>query len=150
AQLIAGPLSDALGRKPVSLAFMVIYLVASVAAALAPQIEVLLAARLFQGIGAAVGIATSRAIVRDSFTGEQSSRIMNVIGILLAIGPVTAPTIGGLMLIVASWRAIFAIMVVFGATLVVVIVVAMRESGHPDRTLLRPLNVLGSYGRLMR
>jgi len=149
-QLIAGPLSDALGRRPVSLAFIAIYLVASIAAALSPRVDILLVARLAQGIGASVGIATSRSIVRDLFTGEQSSRIMNLIGLLLAIGPAIAPTVGGLMLIVASWRAIFMIMVAAGAALMLVIIFAMRETGHPDRALLRPWKFISSYALLLR
>jgi len=149
AQLIAGPLSDGLGRRPVALAFIAVYVGASIAAALSPQVEVLLGARLIQGIGASVGVATSRAIVRDLFTGEQSSRIMNLIGALLALGPALAPTIGGLTLIFASWRATFVIMVAFGAALMAVIVFAMRESGHPDPKLIRPVGMLKAYGRLL-
>src|SRR5690606_27992445 len=81
AQLFCGPLSDGFGRKPVTFAFMAIYLVASLIALLAPSIEVLIAARFLQGVGAAVGVAISRAIVRDLFTHERSARIMNLIGI---------------------------------------------------------------------
>ena len=65
AQLVCGPLSDGFGRKPVIVAFMAIYLVASLAALVAPDIESLIAARFLQGVGAAAGVAISRAIVRD-------------------------------------------------------------------------------------
>lgn len=149
AQLFTGPLSDAFGRRSVSLAFISIYLAASVAAALSPTVGVLLVARLVQGVGASAGIATSRAIVRDLFTGEQSSRIMNLIGVLLAIGPALAPTVGGITLAVASWRAIFLLMVAFGTMLVAVIVFAMRESGHPDPGLIRPRRLAASYWQLL-
>ena len=76
AQLVCGPLSDGFGRKPVVTAFMGIYLVASLAAIVAPTIHLLIAARFMQGVGAAAGIAISRAIVRDLFAGERSARIM--------------------------------------------------------------------------
>ena len=76
AQLIAGPLSDALGRRPVTFAFMGVYCLASLAALAAPSVEALMVARFLQGIGASAGVAISRAIVRDLFTGERSSRIM--------------------------------------------------------------------------
>ena len=95
AQLVCGPLSDGFGRRPVTMAFMGIYLAATLAALLSPTIEVLIAARFFQGVGAAVGIAISRAIVRDLFTNERSARIMNLIGLILGIGPAFAPTLGG-------------------------------------------------------
>lgn len=149
AQLFTGPLSDAFGRRRVSLVFMSIYLAASIAAALSPSVGVLVAARLVQGIGASAGIATSRAIVRDLFTGEQSSRIMNLIGVLLAVGPALAPTIGGVTLALSGWRTIFLVMVVFGAALVAVILFAMRESGRPDPSLIRPRQFLASYWRLV-
>ncbi len=95
AQLVCGPLSDAYGRRPVLIGFLSLYVIASVAAAMAPSVGVLMAARLVQGIGAACGTAISRAIVRDSFTGATSARIMNTIGIFLAIGPALSPSIGG-------------------------------------------------------
>ena len=87
AQLVCGPLSDGFGRKPVALAFMGIYLLASALALFAPTIEFLIAARFLQGVGAAVGVAISRAVVRDLFTNERSARIMNLIGMILGIGP---------------------------------------------------------------
>ncbi len=59
--------------------------------------EHLIAARAVQGVGASVGVAVSRAVVRDLYVGEASSRIMNAIGMTLAIGPATAPTIGCLL-----------------------------------------------------
>ena len=74
----------------------------------------LMAARFVQGVGASAGIAISRALVRDLFQGERSARIMNLIGIILAAGPAVAPTIGGLLLVAAGWRAVFVAMVGFG------------------------------------
>ncbi|WP_099826515.1 multidrug effflux MFS transporter [Oceaniglobus indicus] len=149
AQLIAGPLSDALGRRPVTVAFMAIYCAASLLALFAPTIGVLIVARFLQGVGASAGIAISRAIVRDLFTGERSSRIMNLIGIILALGPALAPTIGGLTLALAGWRAIFALMVVMGAAVIVVTLVSMRETVVPDRSRLKPGALLRSYGMLL-
>ena len=83
AQLVCGPLSDAFGRRPVAIVFFTIYLAASVAAALAPTIEFLQVARCLQGIGAAAGVATSRALVRDLFIGQASARIMNLTGLMV-------------------------------------------------------------------
>ena len=128
AQLVAGPLSDALGRRPVTMAFMGLYCVASVVAALAPTVEMLIAARFAQGVGASVGVAVSRALVRDLFTDDRSSRIMNLIGIILALGPALAPTIGGLMLPAFGWRSIFVLMAVMGIVVIVVTMVLMKET----------------------
>jgi DHA1 family bicyclomycin/chloramphenicol resistance-like MFS transporter len=136
AQLVAGPLSDALGRRPITIAFMGLYCIASLAAMLSPSVEVLMGARFVQGIGASVGVAISRALVRDLFTDDQSSRIMNLIGIILALGPALAPTIGGLMLPLFGWRSIFLLMTVFGFGIIAVVVFALKETVVADRTRL--------------
>jgi DHA1 family bicyclomycin/chloramphenicol resistance-like MFS transporter len=149
AQLVCGPLSDGFGRKPVTFAFLSVYLVASLVALVAPTIEVLIAARLLQGVGAAVGVAISRAIVRDLFTSERSARIMNLIGLILGVGPAFAPTIGGITMELAGWHAIFAVM--FAAAIVIILVVqfAMVETVQRDLTRIRPRALVRSYGSLL-
>lgn len=149
AQLACGPLSDGYGRKPVTVAFMGIYLVASLLALAAPTIEVLIAARFLQGIGAAVGVAIARAVVRDLFVDERAARIMNLIGIILAIGPALAPTIGGVTLQLAGWHAIFVLMVLMGLTVVIVTQVSLRETVVRDPSRIRPAALLRSYGSLL-
>ncbi|MCR8827817.1 multidrug effflux MFS transporter [Pseudosulfitobacter koreensis] len=149
AQLIAGPLSDALGRRPVTIAFMLLYCAASVLAMLAPSVEVLILARFAQGVGASVGVAISRALVRDLFTGEQSSRIMNLIGIILALGPALSPTIGGLMLPVFGWRSIFVLMAAIGIFVIGVTIFAMKETVVRDPSRLNIRALAGSYRMLL-
>jgi DHA1 family bicyclomycin/chloramphenicol resistance-like MFS transporter len=149
AQLIAGPLSDALGRRPIAFAFMGIYCAASLVALMAPSVEVLMAARFVQGVGASAGVAISRAIVRDLFEGEKSSRIMNLIGIILAVGPAAAPTIGGLILVFAGWRAIFAVMAGLGLTVVLVTALALRETVVADRSRLHPRALAAAYAEVL-
>jgi MFS family permease len=133
AQLIAGPMSDAFGRRKATLAFVGINLLGSLVCAFAPTVDWLLAGRLIQGIGASVGITVARAIVRDQFTGAEASRIMNLIGIMLAIGPAMAPTIGGLALVVFGWQAIFFVLAGFGLIAITAVIVFMRETTVPDR-----------------
>jgi MFS transporter, DHA1 family, multidrug resistance protein len=149
AQLICGPLSDGFGRKPVTAVFIAIYLVASVMALLSPTIEWLVVARFIQGVGAAVGVAISRAIVRDLFTHERSARIMNLIGIILAAGPAFAPFLGGLTMELAGWQAIFYVMIGAGAALMLTIHLAMRETVTRDLSRIRPAQLVRSYGRLL-
>ena len=147
-QLICGPLSDAFGRRKITALFMGLYLLGGLAAVLAPSVGWLLAARLLQGIGASVGVATARAIVRDQFVGETSSRIMNSIGIMLAIGPALAPTIGGFTLALAGWHAIFGVMVILAIAVIGVVLGCMRETTVPDPRLIRPKALLASYRRI--
>ncbi|WP_235911847.1 multidrug effflux MFS transporter [Mesorhizobium xinjiangense] len=149
AQLVCGPLSDGLGRKPVTVGFMVIYLAASLLALVAPSIEVLIAARFLQGVGAAVGVAISRALVRDLFVGEASARIMNMIGVMLAVGPAVAPTLGGLTLELAGWHAIFALMLVLGLGVIVAVQFGLKETVSPDISRIRPQALFSSYRRLL-
>lgn len=148
AQLVCGPLSDGYGRKPVALAFIGIYLVATVAAILAPTVELLIAARFAQGVGSAVGLAISRAVVRDLFTHQQSARIMNLIGMILGIAPALSPTIGGVMTEFFGWHSIFAVMLTFGVLLALVVRFAMVETVQRDPSRIRPRALLRSYRTL--
>ncbi len=145
AQLIAGPLSDALGRRPVIIGFMMIFVAASLLALVAPTIETLIAARFVQGIGASAGVAISRALVRDMFEGDESSRIMNLMGIILAMAPALAPTLGGVMVTHAGWRSVFAMMMLFGAAVIAVTVWGLRETVIPDRSRLNLRHLGRSY-----
>jgi DHA1 family bicyclomycin/chloramphenicol resistance-like MFS transporter len=148
-QLVCGPLSDAFGRRKTAFAFTFIYLAASVVAASAPSVEWLLAARLVQGVGAAAGVSIARAMVRDLYTGDASVRIMNLIGVFLAIGPAISPTIGGIALDLLGWQSIFAFMVIYGAVLAIVLLTLTPETlANPDISQLRPRRLLRNYGRL--
>ena len=149
AQLFCGPLSDGYGRKPVTFAFMVVYLIATVAALASPTIEMLVAARFFQGIGAAVGVAISRAIVRDLFTNENSARIMNLIGLILGIGPALAPTLGGLALTFFDWHAIFVFMMIAGGAIILVVHYAMVETVVRDVSRISASALIRSYRILL-
>jgi DHA1 family bicyclomycin/chloramphenicol resistance-like MFS transporter len=151
AQIVCGPLSDAYGRKPVALSFFSIYLIGSVVAVFAPTITWLLVARGLQGIGAAAGVATSRAVVRDQFTGQASARIMNLIGLIFAIGPAISPSVGALLLRTLGWHAIFASMVVYGLVVVMVTIFAISETNpNINPAAAHPRNILRSYAALAR
>lgn len=149
AQLICGPLSDGFGRRPIIMAFMSIYLAASVLALFAPSIEWLIAARFLQGIGGAAGVAVSRAIVRDLFTNESSARIMNLIGLILGIGPAFAPSLGGVTMQLFGWQSIFVLMVIFGVAVIVVMHRGLAETVSRDLSRIRPKALGRSYLQLL-
>ncbi|WP_181423892.1 multidrug effflux MFS transporter [Rhizobium sp. UGM030330-04] len=149
AQLLAGPASDAFGRKKASLVFLSVFLGGGLLAVFAPTIEVLLFARLVQGIGASVGMTVARAVVRDQFTGAEASSIMNLIGIMLAVGPAMGPTIGGLSLAAFGWKSVFFLMAGLGAIAIVSVLVFLRETTIPDKSLIRPRRLLTAYGTLL-
>jgi DHA1 family bicyclomycin/chloramphenicol resistance-like MFS transporter len=149
AQLVCGPLSDGYGRRPVLIGFLAIYTAASAAAALAPTIELMTLARLIQGTGAAAGVAISRAIVRDGFTGQPAARIMNTIGIWLALGPALSPILGAVLLVTAGWPAIFAAMVVYGVALLGIVAFRLPETNAlRDPVRASPKGLMRAYRRL--
>ncbi|MDH7802983.1 MULTISPECIES: multidrug effflux MFS transporter [unclassified Rhizobium] len=149
AQLLAGPASDAFGRRKASLFFLSIFLGGGLLAIFAPTIEVLLFARLVQGIGASVGMTVARAVVRDQFTGAEASSIMNLIGIMLAVGPALGPTIGGLSLAAFGWQSVFFLMAGLGAIAILSVVLFLRETTVPDKSRIRPRRLLSAYGTLL-
>lgn len=150
AQLVAGPASDAFGRRRASIAFLLIYLIGAITAAFAVSIGMLIIGRLIQGIGAAIGVTVARAIVRDQFVGESASRIMNTVAIMLGVAPAMSPAIGGFTLSVAGWQAIFYVMIGFGVVSCVVIFLAMAETTLPSRQHARPGRIVNAYGRVLR
>lgn len=150
AQLICGPLADAFGRKPVALTFLALYLASSILATFAPTVEFMLVARALQGVGAAVGIAVSRAIVRDQFTGEASSKIMNTIAMMLALGPAISPTIGGFVLELSGWREIFWCMIIYGLGLMIAVSLFQVETNpNPGKHHLDPGRLASNYVALL-
>src|SRR5690606_29384682 len=99
-----------------------------------------------QGAGAAVGVAVSRALVRDLFTREQSARIMNLIGVILSVGPAVAPTIGGITMELAGWHAIFMLMLAFGFIICIVVKFAMVETVRTRNvSLVHPRGMFRAY-----
>lgn len=150
AQLICGPLSDGFGRRPVLLIFLLTYVVASCAAALAPTIEFMIVARLVQGIGAAAGVSIARAVVRDLYTGQASARILSAMAMILALGPAVSPTIGGVTLELFSWEAIFFLMIAFGTLLLVSAVWLLPETNVlRSLSLVRPREIAVNYFGLL-
>lgn len=149
AQLVSGTLSDVIGRRRATLIFMAIYLVGSLMAAFAPSVAVLLAGRLVQGIGASVGMTVARAIVRDQFTGTEAARIMNMIGMMLALGPAVSPTLGGLALGLFGWQSIFFLMVGFAAMACLTVQFFMAETATPDPAKGHLKPILAAYRRLV-
>lgn len=107
AQLVAGALSDAFGRRHVIIGGLGLFSLASLAAALAPDIEMLLAARAIQASGACATMVVARAIIRDTAQGAAAARAMSALAIAMAVGPSAAPLIGGQLVTWFDWRATF-------------------------------------------
>lgn len=106
-QLVAGPLSDAFGRRPVILGGLTLFAAASLVCGLVDDISLLLVARFFQAMGSCTTIVVGRAVIRDATEGKSAVRAMSYLGIALAAGPAIAPFIGGFLVSWFDWRAAF-------------------------------------------
>lgn len=112
-QLIAGPLSDALGRKPILYGGIALYLVGSVICYCANTLEGLLVGRVVQGLGVSGPYVSAVSIVRDKFAGRQMAKIMSLIMIIFMAVPAIAPSIGQAVLLYTSWHGIFVLYIVY-------------------------------------
>jgi DHA1 family bicyclomycin/chloramphenicol resistance-like MFS transporter len=127
-QLFYGPLSDRFGRRPMLLAGLAIYTLSGFACALAPSIEVLVAARLIQGLGGCVGPILGRAIVRDHYSGVRAAQMLSYVMLVFALAPMVAPLLGGVLLDLFGWPSIFFAFGVFGLALLLVTWLGFAES----------------------
>ena len=132
AYLAYGPLSDHFGRRPVLLVGLVAFIAGSLACALAPSIELLIVARIVQSVGGAAGMVLARAIVRDLYDRERSASIIAYLTMAMVVAPMLAPTIGAVLLDVASWRAIFFVATGVGVVLIWPIMVTLAETRPPE------------------
>ena len=102
--LVFGPLSDRYGRRPVLLAGVVTYTSASGLCALALDIEMLIAFRVVQALGAGAVSAVATAVVKDAFKAEKREAILSIVQVMFVVGPVLSPVVGALILQVFDWR----------------------------------------------
>jgi len=106
-QLLYGPISDMVGRKPPLYAGLLLFALASVGCAMATDIQTLIVLRFVQGLGAAAGMAIPRAVVRDLHTGTDAARLMSLLMLVFSVSPILAPLAGSAVIAVAGWRGVF-------------------------------------------
>jgi len=132
-QLPAGFLSDRYGRLPVLYVGFVTFTAASIATSLSNHIEIVLAARFFQGLGASVGVVITRAIVRDVASGKQMARLMSTMVMIFTATPMLAPIIGSYVTMLYGWRMTYVAMAIFGAVMLICISAVLEETHLPTR-----------------
>jgi MFS transporter, DHA1 family, multidrug resistance protein len=132
-QLVLGPLSDGWGRRRPVLVGMSAYVLASLACAAAPSVEVLVVLRGVQGLAGAAGVVIARAVVRDLFTGSDLTRFFARLTLVFGLGPIVAPTLGSLLLGVTGWRGIFLLLAGLGVLAVAAIAAWLPETLPPER-----------------
>jgi DHA1 family bicyclomycin/chloramphenicol resistance-like MFS transporter len=148
--LFHGPISDAIGRKKVLLAGIVVFTLASVGAALANDMTTMLVYRALQGLSAGVGLIVGRAVVRDCLQGDDAQRLMSQISMIFGIAPAIAPVIGGLILGFSEWHGIFWFLAAFGLVLFALTAWGLPES-HPveHRTTLHAGRLAKDYWTML-
>ena len=146
AQLLLGPLSDRLGRRPVLLAGLVLYAVTGLLCATAGSIATLIAYRLVEGACAASGTVMALAVTRDLFEGAAARQRLSYVSIVISVAPIVAPTLGSFMLLLGGWRAIYGFFGVTGVTLLAVVAACLPETRRlpPVR-----LGVLAGFARVI-
>jgi DHA1 family bicyclomycin/chloramphenicol resistance-like MFS transporter len=150
-QLVYGPVSDVVGRKPPVYAGLAVFVIASGLAAFAPSIEWLVAARFFQGLGAAATAVIPMAIVRDEYVGPDAARLLSLAMLALSISPILAPVFGGLVVQYMSWRMIFVVLMIIACLAMAMVWRMLPETLPPaQRTKLRIIGIGMTYGRLLR
>lgn len=149
--LFHGAISDALGRRPVILAGILVFTLASVGCAISQDLTTLLAFRFLQGLSAGVGLIVGRAVIRDAVDGEDAQRLMSQVSMIFSIAPALAPITGGWILGIGDWHAIFWFLAGFGALIGLMVRFALPETHPPEKRL--PLHaglLLANYAAMLR
>jgi DHA1 family bicyclomycin/chloramphenicol resistance-like MFS transporter len=148
-QLVYGPLSDRFGRRRVLMAGLALFTVAGFAAAFAPGVDALIAARLLQALGGCSGLVLARAIVRDTAATREAARRLALMNLMVTLGPGLAPLVGGALAEATGWRSIFLLLTALG---VANLYFAWRllEETAPETSSVSVSTLAGDYLGLLR
>lgn len=150
-QLVYGPVSDMIGRKLPLYFGLIVFLAGSLGCALAPDIDVLIAFRVVQGIGASSVMVIPRAIIRDLHTGVEAARLMSLVMLVFSVSPILAPLAGSALIVPFGWRAVFVAVSVATLLSLALTALSLPETRPPeDRVRIGVGTVLGGFGRLLR
>lgn len=150
-QVFYGPLLDRYGRKKPLLAGLAIYIVASIACALAPDINSIIAFRFIQAIGGCAAGVASLAIVHDFFPVESAARILSRLFLFIAVSPLLAPSVGGMVALTIGWRAVFFILGGIVIAIFALIATQLPESHKPDAGIsLKPWPIIVEYFTILK
>ncbi|RBP85817.1 Bcr/CflA family efflux MFS transporter [Marinomonas rhizomae] len=127
-QLICGPLSDALGRRPILFGGFALYLVGTIVCYRADSLEILMLGRFIQGLGVAGPYISAISLVRDLYHGAQMARIMSLVMMIFVLVPAIAPTLGQAIMLVSDWRGIFELYLAYAVLLIVWIGFRLKET----------------------
>lgn len=148
--LAYGPLSDRYGRRPLLLGGIALYLAATLLCMFAGSIQQLLVGRFLQALGGAASAVLARAIVRDLFPLNQAARILSLMHMITMGATLLAPIVGGLLMVLQGWRAIFLVLCVLGGACLLCTLARLDETLLPERRSDSVLQAFRAYGHLLR
>jgi len=150
-QLVAGPLSDMFGRRRPMVAGLVLFMLASIGCAFAPNVGVLIALRFVQGLGACACMVTPRAVVRDLYTGPEAARMMSLLLMVYSLSPILAPLAGSLVAETVGWRAVFGMVAALGLAGLAMLMGLLPETRPAAARLSSNFqSAMAGYGVLLR
>jgi DHA1 family bicyclomycin/chloramphenicol resistance-like MFS transporter len=148
-QLFYGPLSDRYGRRPVLMAGLALYTIASLAALLSPTADILIGARLFQALGGCAGLVIGRAVVRDTSATTEATRRLAMMNLMVVVGPGLAPIAGSALGEFAGWRSIFVLLCLLGVSNTLFTWRLLPETARKSADQSAGA-ILKNYGKLIR
>ena len=149
-QLAYGPISDRFGRRPVLRLAIALYVLASLACALAPTIEALILFRLLQAIGSCAGGTLGRAVARDLYAPTVAAKVLAYMASAMAIAPIIGPMLGSWMTVAFGWQANFLFLAGFGALCLVGLYTMLDETNlSPDPSAIAPKRIVANYAHLL-
>lgn len=149
-QIVYGPVSDAVGRKPPLYFGLVLFAIGSIGCGLSPSIEWLIFFRFVQGVGAASVMVIPRAIIRDLHTGVEATRLMSLCMLVLSVSPILAPLTGSALIVPFGWRAVFVAVTIVAILGFLLTAFLLRETHlAQDRIKVSARNLLSGFGRLL-
>lgn len=150
-QMVYGPLSDKYGRRLPLMAGLLLFSLASMGAALSSDINVLIAMRFLQGIGACAGMVVPRAVVRDLRSGEEAARLFALMMLVLGVSPIFAPLLGSLLITWLPWQAMFWFLAGYGLLCLGNVALFLEETHPVERRTTGGIGeTFRTYGQLLR
>jgi len=150
-QLFYVPMLDRFGRKRPVYFGLTLFIVASLGCGLAASIQWFIAFRFLQALGGCVSGVAAVTMVRDFFPREDCARILSRLFLFIAVSPLLAPTVGNLIIMATSWRAVFIALAIIAAAIVAMVYFLLPEGHQPDTSIsLKPGPIFREYGAILR
>ncbi|RJG42520.1 Bcr/CflA family multidrug efflux MFS transporter [Motilimonas pumila] len=150
-QLVYGPLSDSFGRKGIMLTGLAIFTLTNLAVMIVDDISTLTLLRFFQAIGGGAASVIVGALIRDMYQREQFSKIMSFVILIMTLAPLVAPTLGGVLITIAPWQAIFYCLAGLGAITMLAVYFGIKETlPESKRVPFNARNIANNYGQVLK